>query len=187
MKEQNIFQLSINGVDDFGEPHLEALNYLVSENFEIDSIKSVDSVSVVYEYTEGGLRMYERVKKVPVENVSVGLHEGYLTMISHTDEPNETGKIQTNWWLFELKEGEKYAIPISIEGVSEVGVSECYLTLLEEASEVLSQNNDRLLKSKVDQYKKWQEKTSGEKEVYAIVGGSQIGDIESMTEFFEKY
>lgn len=177
---------SINGVNDFGEPHLEALNYLVSENFEFDSIKSVDSVSVIYEYTEGGLRMYERVKKVPVENVSVGLHEGYLSMISHTDEPIETGKIQTDWWVFELKEGEKYAVPVSITGVSEVEVGECYLTLLEEVSEVLSQNNDRLLKSKVDQYKKWQEKTSGEKEVYAIVGGSQIGDIESMTEFFEK-
>ena len=143
----NHISTSINGVDDFGEPHLEALNYLVSENFEIDSIKSVDSVSVVYEYTEGGLRMYERVKKVPVENVSVGLHEGYLTMISHTDEPNETGKIQTNWWLFGLKEGEKYAIPISIEGVSEVEVSECYLTLLE-GHRSSSQNNDRLLKSR---------------------------------------
>jgi hypothetical protein len=177
---------SINGVNDFGEEHLEALNSMVSEKFEMGKIKNIDSQSTIYEFSEGGLRMYDRVKKVPIENVSVGLNEGYLSIISHTDEPNETGKIQTNWWVFELEEGEKYAVPVSIVGVGEVEVSECYLTLLEEASEILSQNNDRLLKSKVDQYKKWQEKVSGENEVYAIVGGSQIGDIENMTEFFEK-
>ena len=177
---------SINGIDDFGEEHLEALNSMVSETFEMGKIKNIDSQSTIYEFSEFGLRMYDRVKKVPVENVSIGLHEGYLTVISHTDEPYETGKIQTNWWLFELEEGEKYAVPVSITGVSEVEVSECYLTLLEEASQVLSENNDRLLKSKVDQYRKWQENTIEEKEVYAIVGGSQIGDIEIMTEFFEK-
>ena len=182
---------TINGVTDFSEDHLSVLNTITEESVHMDKIKNINSASCVYKFPEETLLMYDRIQNVPLKNAKVGVKNGKLTLYSPETKPEETTKIKIQWWIYELEGEEVHIIPTSIEGVrlednKVVEYSEDHLQLLEEASKFLKESNDRSMKSKLDQYKKWIEDVQKKGEVEAIVGGNQIGDMDSLTDFFEK-
>lgn len=177
---------SINEIDDFNESHLSILHDILNENTELSKVKDIKSANCIYKFPEGTIKMHNRFQSVPIDKAYVGVHNGGLSILSTVENFEETCKISISWWIYELEEGEKYVIPTSIEPflVNENKMEE--LKLLEDASELLKQNNDRLMKSKLDNFKKWKEQIIKAGEVGAVVGGNQIGDLDSLTEFFDK-
>ena len=182
---------NINGITDFTEDHLSVLDTITDKKNELEKIKNINTVSCVYKFPEDTVFMYDRVQSVSLDKVKVGVKSGNFTLYSPDTSPEETDHIKIHWWIYELDGGEVYVIPTSIEGVRfennrVIEYSEIHLQLLEEASEFMKEKNDRSMKSKLDQYKKWQDEIKKTGKVYAIVGGSQIGDMDYLTDFFEK-
>lgn len=182
---------NINGITDFTENHLSVLDTITDKKNELEKIKNINTVSCVYKFPEDTVFMYDRVQSVSLDKVKVGVKSGNFTLYSPDTEPEETDHIKIHWWIYELDDGEVYVIPTSIEGVRfennrVIEYSENHLQLLDEASEFMKEKNDRSMKSKLDQYKKWQEEIKKIGKVDVIVGGSQIGDMDSLTDFFEK-
>ena len=113
-----------------------------------------------------------------------------MMLFSSTTIPNETNTILFKWYVFELEGDEVYVMPIDLEGVvvengKIVNPVMNQLSLLETASEFLKENNDRALKSKVDQFTKWKEEVLEKKEVPAMVGGIEKGTLIPLSEFFD--
>ena len=182
---------NINGITDFSDDHLSVLDTITDKKNELDKIKNINTVSCVYKFPEDTVLMYDRLQNVSIDKVKVGVKNGNLTLYSPDTKPEETDHIKIHWWIYELDEDEVYVIPTSIEGVRLENnkvkeYKENNLQLLERASEFMKENNDRSMKSKLDQYKKWQEEIKKTGKVEAIVGGSQIGDMDYLTDFFEK-
>lgn len=183
---------SLNGINDFSEEHLETLNDVLSEGVDKTKIKTIKSGHCIYKFKEDSMKMYDRIQSVPVESASVGVYDGDLMVFSSTNRPEETHKLCFRWWIYELENGEVYAIPTFMEGVQVdkdnqiIQTKMNQLTLLEEASKFFNENNDRAMKSKLDAFKKWKTEILDKGEVNAIVGGNQIGDMDSLHDFFER-
>tara|TARA_Y200000002_G_scaffold363016_1_gene350700 strand:- start:335 stop:1186 length:852 start_codon:yes stop_codon:yes gene_type:complete len=161
------------------------------ESVDKSKVKTVKTFRCVYKFPEETLRMYDNVQLVSIDNVKVGLKDNNLVLFSPSVKPEETTRIYVKWNVYELEEDEVYVIPIDIEGVQvENGKVVRHnldnLELLIEASNLLKENDDRLLKSKLDQFNSWKETSLKNREVYALVGGVEKGNLQPLTEFFEK-
>ena len=179
-------------VSDFTDEHLEILNDVLSIGVDKTKIKTIKSGHCIYKFKEESMKMYDRIQLVPIENSSVGVYDGELMIFSSTTKPEETHKICFRWWIYELESGEIYAIPTFMEGVQVDKDKQIIKTkmnqigVLEEASVFLNENNDRSMKSKLDIFNKWKNEVIEKGEVYAIVGGTQIGDMDTLPDFFER-
>lgn len=185
----NLLLSSLISEDNVTDESLE----LIGSNVELvdkSKIKTVKTFSCVYKFPEETMRMYDRAQQVSIDGVKVGLENNNLVLFSPSVKPEETTRIYVKWNVYELEEEEVYVIPIDIEGVQVengkvVRPKIDDLELLIEASKLLKENNDRLLKSKLDQFNTWKENSIKNGEVYALVGGVENGNLESLTEFFE--
>ena len=179
-------------VSDLTDEHLETLNDVLSIGVDKTKIKTIKSGHCIYKFKEDSMKMYDRIQLVPIENSSVGVYDGDLMVFSSTDKPEETHKICFRWWIYELESGEVYVVPTFMEGVQVdkdkqiIKTKMNHIGLLEEASVFLNENNDRSMKSKLDIFNKWKNEVIEKGEVNAIVGGIQIGDMDTLPDFFER-
>jgi hypothetical protein len=179
-------------VSDLTDEHLETLNDVLSIGVDKTKIKTIKSGHCIYKFNEDSMKMYDRIQLVPIENSSVGVYDGDLMVFSSTTEPEETRKICFRWWIYELENGEVYVVPTFMEGVQVdkdkqiIKTKMNHIGLLEEASVFLNENNDRSMKSKLDAFNKWKNEVIEKGEVNAIVGGIQIGDMDTLPDFFER-
>ena len=171
------------------EEHLDIIGSDI-ESVDKTKVKSVKTYQCVYKFLEENMRMYEREQLVSNDKVKVGISDSKLMLFSPDTIPEETSKILFKWHVYELEEGEVYVAPIEIRGVQvENGKVVIHnmnqLNLLIEASDLVKENNDRAMKSKLDQFKKWKDEILEKKEVYALVGGIVLGNLEPLTDFFD--
>ena len=178
-------------VQEITQEHLENINQILSENIELDKIKSVSLAECIYRFPDSTLSMYYRYKSVNQESAYVGVEDGNLTLFSPDTEPTETNSVLFKWLIYELTDEEIYVVPISMKGVMFTdGKTNSeptnYLSLLEEASQFLNDKNDRTMKLKLDQFIKWKNIVDKDKTVYALTGGEKVGTMDTLNEFFEK-
>lgn len=188
-EEAKLLLSSLVSSEEVTDEHLELIGSDIG-TVDKSKVKSVKLFQCVYEFPEETLNMYNRVKSVSTDTVKVGVYDGEMMLFSPITIPEETNTILFKWYVFELEDEEVYVMPIDFEGVvvengKIVKPDLNQLSLLESASELLKDNNDRALKSKVDQYTKWKEEVFEKKEVLAMVGGNEIGTLVTLTEFFD--
>ena len=182
---------NVESVQEITQEHLENINQILSENIELDKIKSVSLAECIYRFPDSTLSMYYRYKSVNHESAFVGVEDGNLTLFSPDTEPTETNSVLFKWLIYELTDEEIYVVPISMEGVlftdgKTNSEPTNYLSLLEEASQFLKDKNDRTMKLKLDQFMKWKNIVDKDKTVYALTGGEKVGTMDTLNEFFEK-
>ena len=180
---------SLVSEEEINEEHLKLIGSDV-ESVDKSKVKSVKKYQCVYKFPEENMRMYEREQLVSNDTVKVGISDSELMLFSPDTIPEETSKILFKWYVYELDEGEVYVAPIEIRGVQvENGKIVTHnmnqLNLLIEAGELVKENNDRAMKSKLDQFKKWKEEILEKGETYALVGGNVVGNLESLADFFD--
>ena len=178
-------------VEEITQEHLENINQILSENIELDKIKSVSLAESIYRFPDSTLSMYYRYKSINHDSAFVGVEDGNLTLFSPDTEPTETNCVLFKWLIYELSDEEIYVVPISMEGVmftdgKTTSEPTNYLSLLEEASQFLNDKNDRTMKLKLDQFIKWKNIVDKDKTVYALTGGEKVGTMDTLNEFFEK-
>ena len=173
------------------EEYLNTLNDILPEPVESSKIKAIASSYCVYRFPESTLRMFLRVQKVPLESITIGVNDSHLALFSPNQKPEETPNVLIRWLVYELDESEIHVVPTLIEGV-EVEENKVVrhdtgsLHLLEEACDFLNEKNDRSMKFKLDQFNTWKKKIDTYESTYALVGGEQVGTMDSYNEFFEK-
>ena len=180
---------SLVSSEEVSDEHLELIGSDIG-TVDKSKVKSVKLFRCVYEFPGETLNMYNRVKSASTDTVKVGVYDGEMMLFSPTTIPDETNTILFKWFVFELEDEEVYVMPLDLEGVvvengKIVNPVLNQLSLLETAGELLKENNDRALKSKVDQFTKWKEEVLEKKEVLAMVGGSEKGNLVPLTEFFD--
>ena len=188
-EEAKLLLSSLVSSEEVTDEHLDLIGSDIG-SVDKSKVKSVKLFQSVYEFPSKTISMYNPVKIAPIDTVKVGVHDGKMMLFSSTTLPDETNTILFKWYVFELEGDEVYVMPIDLEGVvvengKIVNPVMNQLSLLETASELLKENNDRALKSKVDQFTKWKEGVLEKKEVLAMVGGSEKGNLMPLSEFFD--